>query len=309
MPKSNIAATMPPAPGVFRLVGGAAMHAVVSGRDGPAIVLESGAGGGVLGWQTVVDGLGSKGTVVTRDRPGFGWSAYIRRDRTAIGAALDLRELLQALAVKPPYVLVGHSLGGLHVRAFASLFPAEVTGLVLVDPSHEHLFDGQPALVASVQMFRWLISMRPILGKKIVRQLYNRAVLNGETPPGVHRILEIFAEIDEAGGPWFDAIKDEYQVATTIGPELRELLSMPLPRRLPVRILSQGRPGPNRRANEFAQRMRDLHRQMITLSDESKHVIAERSGHLIHLDQPELVVQAVQEVLSCARARGLPAYL
>lgn len=294
----------PAAPGILVPVGGVPMHALVRGRGGPAVVLESGAGGSVLEWAQVAQALSADTTVVMRDRPGFAWSAYARRDRSALAAAQDLRELLERLRIPGPYVLVGHSLGGLHVRAFAALFPKEVTGMVLVDASHERVFDGQALLVAQIRMFRWLIALRPLLGRERLRTLYKRAMMppaDGEPSAEIRRIFATFDAMDRRGGPWFAGIRDEYGAVLKSCEQLSALrASSPFPQ-VPLRVLSQGRSYADKRMHFFGERMRALHADLASLSPDSQHLIAERSGHLIQLDQPELVVGAVRDVLrACA---------
>lgn len=290
----------PPAPGEFVRVSGSSMHVLRRGNGSPTVVLESGAGGSVLEWAQVADGLCQDATVVMRDRPGFAWSEYAARDRSAIAAAKELRELLEALRIPPPFVLVGHSLGGLHVRAFAAMYPNEVSGMVLVDASHERIFDGEHLLIAQVKMFRWLIALRPLIGKERLRQMYRRAILSGddrgEASPA-KRIFETFDAMDRLDGPWFKGIRDEYESVLQSCEQIDLLRkNQPFPQ-VPLRVLSQGRISTSRREQALASRLRKLHADLASLSTDSRHIIAKNSGHLIQLDEPELVIAAVREVL------------
>ena len=126
-----------PAPGTLVDVGGYRMHLQVSGSGpGPAVVLEAGMGSFSANWYWVQTELATTMTVVAYDRAGLGWSERGDRPRDAASIARELHTALHAAGVAGPYVLAGHSFGGLPVRAFATLFPEETAGLVLVDASH-----------------------------------------------------------------------------------------------------------------------------------------------------------------------------
>ena len=119
-------------------VPGARVHARVDGpRDAPVVILESGAGQDLSVWQAVRDDLSEIARVVTWSRPGLGRSELGLVGRGSPQIVKELQEVLEALEVEPPYVLVGHALGAFHVRAFAALHREEVSGIVLIDPSHE----------------------------------------------------------------------------------------------------------------------------------------------------------------------------
>lgn len=101
----------------------------------PVIVFESGLGTPMGNWERVVEGLAKEVPVVTYDRPGIGKSEAVEEEPTMENVANRLVRLLQTLEVEPPYVLVGHSLGGLYVRGFAIYYPELLAGLVIVDPA------------------------------------------------------------------------------------------------------------------------------------------------------------------------------
>ena len=118
-------------------VGGADVAYATFGTAGPVVVLESGLGEDMREWRAVAQALAPCARVVTYDRPGIGRSAP-RPDASPVQAdavARELAGLLRALGMPPPYVLVGHSLGGLYVQAFARAMPGDVAAVVLVDAS------------------------------------------------------------------------------------------------------------------------------------------------------------------------------
>ena len=127
-----------PAPGLLVRVDGRQIHLQVRGADsgGPTVVLEAGMGSFSPNWYWVQEDLASTVRSVAYDRAGLGWSRHSRRPRDAQTIAMELRDALHEAAIDPPYVLAGHSFGGLPVRAFADLYPELTAGLVLVDASH-----------------------------------------------------------------------------------------------------------------------------------------------------------------------------
>lgn len=143
-----------PAPGeLLELADGRTLHLQVAGEehDSPTVLLFSGAGTSVSAWGRVLPSVAEHTTVVAYDRPGLGWSDPSEAGTSAEAVLADLREALELRGIGGPYVLVGHSLGGHHARAFASAYPNEVAGIVLVDPSHEHqseTLDISPASMA-----------------------------------------------------------------------------------------------------------------------------------------------------------------
>lgn len=129
-----------PNTGMQRILGGPIVYTEV-GRGEPAVVLQSGLGDGRGPWAPVVEQLRERHHVFVYDRPGYGDStATPTTGRSPCAIATELRELLKSAGVKPPYLLVGHSVGGLYQYAFSRLYPDEVAGIVLVDATHPLLW-------------------------------------------------------------------------------------------------------------------------------------------------------------------------
>jgi len=128
-------ASLPPVQTVQ--VGVIQMAYVKSGTSGPTVVFQSGLGDGMSPWAAVIERLPQSTSVFAYDRPGYGSSgAAPAQLRDSCSIARELRETLRAVGVHPPYLLVGHSLGGQYQYAFARLYPKDVAGILLLDPTH-----------------------------------------------------------------------------------------------------------------------------------------------------------------------------
>jgi len=133
---------------------------VRSGQGAPAIVLQAGLGDGASSWSGILPALAALSTVVAYDRPGYGGSTAITGPRDPCTIAREAHALLASLHVAPPYVLVGHSLGGLYQYAFARLYPQDVAGLVLLDATHpRHLASMRQSNPGTARFVTGLVSM------------------------------------------------------------------------------------------------------------------------------------------------------
>ena len=121
---------------MMRLQDGRQVEFARMGTGGPAVVLEAGGGLRMTTWKKVFPEIAAFTTVIAYNRAGFGRSGPAEAPRNGLTIVRELRTFLHDLGVRPPHVLVGHSLGGLYMQLFARLHPDEVAGLVLVDPTH-----------------------------------------------------------------------------------------------------------------------------------------------------------------------------
>ena len=139
----------PPAPPVGRRIavgnGHLFMHREGTGR--PPVIVLPGAGAVALDYWTLHQAVSKLTTSILYDRAGTGWSDPAPLPRSAREVTDELRTLLQAMGEQPPYLFIGHSLGGGYARLYAQRFPGEVAGLLLLDPLHE---DGNRLYPAEV---------------------------------------------------------------------------------------------------------------------------------------------------------------
>ena len=155
-----------PPPGRFVKVDGAELHVNMTGQgSGPVVVLETGLGGMSSAWGWIQPEVANFTGVVSYDRAGLGWSEPDGLPRTALHVARSLRGLLHGAGIPGPYVLVGHSMGGLYLRFFADRYPEEVAGMVLIDAAHPDQHQRSPAIRRHMSSgFRMLRSV-PLLAK------------------------------------------------------------------------------------------------------------------------------------------------
>lgn len=135
---------------------------ILTGSGSPVVVLQAGFGDSKETWSRIIPDLARDHTVFAYDRPGNGGSPPTAAPRDPCSIAAELRARLGAAGLRPPYVLVGHSLGGLYQYVYAKLYPADVAGFVLVDPTHprnwEAVQSGQPEaamLIKALKAVAW----------------------------------------------------------------------------------------------------------------------------------------------------------
>jgi len=130
--------TAPQAPGKLVAINGVYLHINSSGElsGKPTLVIESGAGTPSTTYHWLDKKLKSTIRVVRYDRAGLGYSDESNTPRDPKTVAQELHELLEKSGERPPYIMVGHSLGGLHIRVFTQLYPNEVVGMIFLDSSH-----------------------------------------------------------------------------------------------------------------------------------------------------------------------------
>jgi pimeloyl-ACP methyl ester carboxylesterase len=155
-------------PGQLIDVGGYRLHLYCTGPANPGrptVILEAGAGMASPGWAWVQSTIGATTRVCAYDRAGYGWSDPGPTPRDARQVVHELHTLLDRAAITGPYVLVGHSIGGMYVRVYTAQYPDEVAGLVLVDSSHPDQLTRSPATKAEQESFQRMLQFAPLLAR------------------------------------------------------------------------------------------------------------------------------------------------
>jgi len=253
-------------------VGGRQVEVIQLGTGSPTLVLESGGGEDASQWKGILPELAKQTHVIAYSRAGFG-----RSDPTHTEAATpqspqstvrDLHELLQALGEGAPVVLAGHSWGGLLVRLYASTYPTEVAGLVLIDGTHESQFHRWQAVVPA---FSFADTIRALTSKMppLVRAMYNQ-------------LLDIQSAQRVDG--------------------MKPLADMPLAVITAVKPCPPNGDFPCRDTRALAV-WRQLHDEWFARSTDGLHLVSSRTAHYVMNDQPSLITDAVRFVVGEVRGR------
>jgi pimeloyl-ACP methyl ester carboxylesterase len=294
-----------PPPGRLVTVDGVALHVVVEG-SGPVVLIDSGLGGGCLEWEAVAAGLRDRATVVRYDRPGAGWSPSSDCDRSPTATAERLRGLLTVLGLTEPVVVVGHSLGGLHVRLLAQLHPELVRGIVLVDPSHEEMLDAAPVPAAAkvvASVMRAFAVVAPLGVARVAGRAYAGMVaaqLRRNPDEATRERLHRATLLTSCSVHGLRTAAGDLRALPESLRQVREVTrSHPVPP-VPLTVITAA--APSRTDAEAKGRLviDALHAQQAAASPLGRQVLAEHSGHLVPLDQPELVVSCILETLTAA---------
>jgi pimeloyl-ACP methyl ester carboxylesterase len=245
--------------GLFSLqkidAGGHTLNMLTGGEAASAVVFEAGFGAGLESWSTVQSTTAKFARTVSYDRAGIGQSEAGPKPRAAKQIAQELHLALQKAGILPPYVLVGHSFGGIYVRVFADMYPKEVAGMVLIDPSQE-AFDDWAKTHQEAQ--------RPARDEEIAKAPAGVRDENAELSVSY---AQARAAKVPAGIPviLLTAMKDDTMPATV------------------RRVWSQ------------------MHEDWITKVPGGKHIVVENSGHFIQAEQPQVVIDAIREVVEQVR--------
>ena len=278
---------IPEAPGQLVDAGGVKLHMNCAGTGSPTVVLEAGFPGSSLDWSLVQPAVALFTQVCSYDRAGFGWSQQGQLPRSSSRIAEELRALLSAAQVPGPYLLAGHSMGGLYVRAFARKFPEAVAGLVLIDSTHEDQWGYEPRRYWEATTFQSIRLKQP----EVVR------------PQAVAAILKEMWATDQ----WKTAERAEREaIKITISDAQKELKRLPV---VPLVVLSAGEEiGWTENAPIGALKSQQLQREMAAFSPLGKWRPVPGANHYIHLSQPTVVVDAIREAVQFIRnAKATPA--
>jgi len=181
-----------PPPGHLVNVGGYSLHINCVGEGSPTVILESALGAMSAHWVRVQQVVAETTRVCAYDRAGMGWSEPGPEPRDARQISSELHTLLKNADTEGPYVLVGHSYGGLYARMYAARYPNEVAGVVLVDSSHPEQFTRSPEGRAMYEQIRRLGAVIPFLTRLGVTRLFNVYPAHPDLPPQQRAQIEAF---------------------------------------------------------------------------------------------------------------------
>lgn len=303
-----------PAPGQRVDVGGFSLHIYCTGEGSPTVVVDAGNGDFSLGWSGIQPEVAKSTRICTYDRAGYGWSDSSPHPRTAKVMTEELHTLLVNAGIEPPYVLVGHSLGGHNVHMFASLYPDEVAGIVLVDSAHPGQFQRLPPEYISLdsQQKSYVGVMAFMARFGILRLLGNSSQGQDFAPPAVQKMSEVIQPTYMAmmsHPDYFDATLAELNSLPETNAQVQALGSLG---DMPLIVLTAEQSidtaalkamGYNAQIDlaGIQQIWLELQNELAALSTNSEHVIVHGSSHTIQLDQPQVVIDAILKVVEMAR--------
>ena len=276
---------VPAMPGRLIAIGaGHRLHLWCSGEGAPTVILEAGLGAYSVDWGLVLPAVAARTRVCAYDRAGYAWSDNGPEPRGLATSAAELHQLLQRAQVPPPYVLVGQSWGGRIVRVFAHAHPDEVAGMVLIDTYSEGT-----ARVA----------------EGVLDGLDLRA--GEESNPAVHFPAEL-----EAARAWARSRPRQQDISDPDEPEqaieaTTAATKIPLGDK-PLFVVSAGRLSwdtrDRARGESYTAELRAhvaSEAFLAGLSRNSRFVVARASFHQVHLYEPQVVADAIVQVLASAR--------
>jgi pimeloyl-ACP methyl ester carboxylesterase len=259
----------------------------------PAVVVVPALGTSVLEWMHIQRELAPGTRVCVYDRAGIGWSDPPPRGRRTLDSlAAELQQLLTAAEISPPYVLAAHSFGGVVARRFAASNRSAVAGMVLIDSSHEDQARrlqvekrGHDSLLQALRQRSQMLGLRRLAASAGLIRGLDDASLTREDPPeftAAARAISLSSRQRRA------SISELLMIARGHG-QPPNLGSLPL-----TVLTAAGRD----------RTWMQMQTELAGISTDSNHITASNAGHHIHLDEPDLVVQAIRD-LSCAPATKL----
>lgn len=278
-----------PPPGQLVDVGGYRLHINCTGTGSPTVVIEAGLGDWSTTWGFVQSEVAKTTRVCTYDRAGVGWSEAGPLPRDAAQFAKELHTLLQNADIPGPYVMVGHSLGGLGVRVFVHDYSSEVSGVVLIEsmnpkqisqlPTRERDQPNPQSRYYSVLTGLARFGVARVLARPVTR-MSSSSIIPDEKAyySRFVRIQSMQASKDESQG--LAASEEEAATVKTFGD-------------LPLIVLT-GRLNNNPGWQEWQT-------ELLQLSSNSQHLFAENSGHTVQIDEPDAAVAAILQMVEQIR--------
>lgn len=282
-----------PVPGRLFDVGGYKMHIDCTGEGTPTVILESGLGDTYTSWRKVQPQIGKFTRVCSYDRAGIGYSDSSSQPRTSKVIAAELHALLQAAGIRPPYVLVGHAMGGYNVRLYSSLYRNEIAGMVLVDASHPDQDSRFPPELESMKG-SWLREAE---------------FLEYTTPFGIPRFLDLCDEepVQRAAECNWHSAREAVAELKGFPESAAQTAATGSLGDMPLAVLSHDPDKPSgdlpadlaKPTNDAWEKMQE---ELAHLSTRGTQVIAKNSSLYIQMDRPDVVIEGVRNVVDQARA-------
>lgn len=289
-------------------VNGLQMRLDCRGGGSPTVVLEAGGQSPSFVWIRIQDQVAGFTRVCSYDRAGYGWSDAVHETMHPEQVADMLHTLLENGGEGPPYLMVGHSFGGIYIRVFTEKHPDEVVGMVLVDSSHENQNElAPPALAQSPEYAQRkkgavtslrLIQIAEPIGLLRAIKFLDAGVASMSLPE--QETGSVLAQMYRTG--FMGAYSRETIMMMNYSSQPAKLGDLPLivlSRKIDAQDMVEQIPS-TLQSMELAQQMAEvangMQEELAALSTRGQWIVVEDSGHFIQLEKPQVVIDAIREV-------------
>jgi pimeloyl-ACP methyl ester carboxylesterase len=301
----------------FEIGNGQRLYLLEKGSGEATVLFESGIAATNLNWFHIQERVSRFASTASYDRGGLGWSSPCRTARTPSNIAVELHELLNEAGIKPPYILVGHSFGGLVMRKFALLYPEEVSSIILVDPMRCEEWPPldptkQAVLDRGTRLSGYAIPIARLgLARLAVTSLLCRSGLIAEHlasaagDGGKHVLGRVRGEVSKMPQEVWPIVAAHWSRpgyyagmrshVRAVPETVREMQNATPIRGIPVLLLTPGKSSPL--SDDCLRR----------IGDNVHQVIASASAHWIHLDEPQLLIDSIQRMVVAATSQEIVA--
>jgi pimeloyl-ACP methyl ester carboxylesterase len=296
---------------------GCELYLLEKGSGGPAVLFEAGIAATNLNWFHIQEAVSRFTCTASYDRGGLGWSNPCRTARTPSNIASELHDMLQGAGIQPPYILVGHSFGGLVMRRYAVMHPKDVAGVVLIDPmrieewppldpSKQFMVDrGKRLTRCAIPIARFGLARLAVTSLLCRSGGISRWLAGAAGDGGRHVLGRITDEVGKmpqevwpiVAAHWSrpEYYEGMYSHVVAVPDTVREMQDAEPIRSIPVLVLTPGKSSPL------------CEQHLFRIGDNVQQVIAPASAHWIHLDEPDLVIDSIREMVAAATREAITA--
>jgi pimeloyl-ACP methyl ester carboxylesterase len=286
-----------PPPGLLVDAGGYRLHLYCKGQGSPTVILDAANQGTVSNWVWIQSGLSGMTRVCAYDRAGEGWSDSAPQALDTRQNAQALHTLLANAGITPPYVLVGHSFGGLYTRTYADSYPSDVAGLVFIEGTHPDVLraQGLPDVMPNAPS-QGMIDAAPAVSRLGLLRLMKFPQTDPDLPERQRN--ELAARL--ASPAWADQIKRQYHLFPTLLAQVRPLYAAGSLGDRPVAVVlgSHGDGG--------VEALQALFRQQAILSSRGKIYTVDGASHISLVDREAHATQtaaAIADIVTAVRGQ------
>lgn len=281
-------------PGELIYVGAHRLHFYCTGSGNKTVLFESGAGMFSLSWseiQKLSEANFKNVRFCSYDRSGLGWSDSTPHNFSILNEVDDLNKALVKLGIENNIFIVAHSYGGFVTSIFSQKYKEKIKGIILVDSNSLNYFNNNPDIIKKSKYFSYFIKILAPVG---LIQLISKFILKNQIPPGELKEQYRFFDLSSSTKSLQSLATSGINFHSTI----KIVNNYSIPKEIPIIIISRGLidKGFGSEKSEFD--WREGHRILHKFHPKSKLVIAEKSDHMIHFKQPELIIKSIRNILN-----------